>query len=318
MSSANELLAVKSLGISPMTLIWPVLILAFVLSLFVVWLNDVAVSWGRLGAQRVILESVEEIAYGMLRARRSYSCERFSINVKEVDGEQLVRPTVTLQLADDQPPLVVTARHAILRCHPKENELNILLTDGEVSFGENRYLFPDTQIVPVPLWAASRKGQEVERPADTPLRSIPRQIQTQHNEIEDLERSLAAEAASQLFLGDFEGLTGPEWVKRNEKLSAARSRLSRLHTEPWRRWANGFSCLAFAIVGVPLAIRLRNSDIWTSFAACFLPILIIYYPLLMYGVKLAKAGDLPPFCVWLGNLAFLTAGYWLLKRTIRR
>ncbi len=92
MSAANEVVAIKSLGISPMTLMWPILTIAFVLSVGVVWLNDVAVSWGRLGTERVILQSLEQIVYGMLRTHRSYASPRFSVNVKGVEGEVLLRP----------------------------------------------------------------------------------------------------------------------------------------------------------------------------------------------------------------------------------
>lgn len=49
-ASSNEIVAVKSLGISPMVMIWPTLILATVVSFSAVVLNDVAVSWGRGGS----------------------------------------------------------------------------------------------------------------------------------------------------------------------------------------------------------------------------------------------------------------------------
>ena len=68
-----------------MVLLRPAFALAFILSLVAVWLNDVAYSWGQQGMQRVVIESVEEICYGMLRAQRSYSNPRFSIIVKDVD-----------------------------------------------------------------------------------------------------------------------------------------------------------------------------------------------------------------------------------------
>ncbi len=45
-ASSNEIVAVKSLGISPMAMVWPTLILATVVSMGAVVLNDVAVSWG--------------------------------------------------------------------------------------------------------------------------------------------------------------------------------------------------------------------------------------------------------------------------------
>jgi lipopolysaccharide export system permease protein len=125
------------------------------------------------------------------------------------------------------------------------------------------------------------------------------------------------EAAYQMMTGGFEDLTGDEWLARRGMLEHAETRLTRLQTEPWRRWANGFSCLFFVLVGAPLAIRLRTADVWSSFGACFLPILCVYYPLLMYGVERAKGGALPPYSVWLGNVILLLIGCWLLRKVLR-
>ncbi len=90
-----------------------------------------------------------------------------------------------------------------------------------------------------------------------------------------------------------------------------------MRTESPRRWANGFSCLVFAMVGVPIAILRRYSDTWASFFVCFLPILIIYYPLMAFAVDRAKVGALPPMIVWLGNIVLASWGLWLLRRVYR-
>ena len=62
MSADNEVVALKSLGISPMNILLPALVLAFCVSLVAVWINDIAVSWGRKGIYQVVVESVEEVA----------------------------------------------------------------------------------------------------------------------------------------------------------------------------------------------------------------------------------------------------------------
>jgi lipopolysaccharide export system permease protein len=317
MAAANEVVAVKSLGISPMTLIWPALILAFVLSLTTVWLNDIAVSWGRTGIQRVIIQSVEQIAYGMLRTQRSYSNRRFSINVKRVDGKTLVLPTIIFQASGDSPPITLTAQEAELRFNPETNLLLFSMKNGSMDVGGQASLvFTDTFQHEVPLSDSSRDDM-AGGPSDCPLWRIPREIASQRQEIERLEQSLAASAAYEMLTGDFDALAGQSWDARHAELKQARERLFRLQTEPWRRWANGFSCLCFVLVGVPLAIRLRNADIWTSFALCFLPILVIYYPLLAFGVDRAKSGDLPPYAVWLGNVILVIVGYWMLRKVMR-
>lgn len=318
-SAENEVVAIKSLGISPMVMLWPILLLAFVLSVGVVWLNDVAVSWGKAGTERVILQSLEQILYGMLRTHRSYSSSRFAVHVKGVDGERLLRPVLTIAVWDNRAPVVFTAEEAVLQCDTEGNQLRISLTNGDVDFGDSRRMvFPDTQIFNIPLWAASRDGSESDRPANTALRRVPQEIARQLLTIRRKEQSLAAEATFQMLTGDFEALSDLDWRNRQADLAETQSRLSRLYTEPWRRWANGFSCLAFVIVGAPLAMRLRNSDVWTSFALCFLPVLILYYPLLVYGVRLAKSGEFPPYCVWLGNIVFLAAGGLLIRSVLRR
>lgn len=73
MTGSNEVIALKSLGISPMVIVWPVLVLAFLLSLGTVWMQEIAATWCRPSVTRVLTESVEEIAYGMLRANHSFT-----------------------------------------------------------------------------------------------------------------------------------------------------------------------------------------------------------------------------------------------------
>src|SRR5262245_46946111 len=55
MSASNEIVAIKAAGVWPITILAPILVVSFVMSLLVVGLNDVAVSWGRIGMNRVLL-----------------------------------------------------------------------------------------------------------------------------------------------------------------------------------------------------------------------------------------------------------------------
>src|SRR6187397_1187260 len=94
MASYNELVAVKALGISPMALIWPTIVLATLVSFVAVFINDVAVSWGTMGVRRVFLASIEDIAYSQLRLKHSYSQGKINILVRGVDGHRLISPTI--------------------------------------------------------------------------------------------------------------------------------------------------------------------------------------------------------------------------------
>ena len=313
MAGMNEIIAVKSLGIAPRVLMWPALAVAFVVSLVAVWLNDIAVSWGRIGVRQVVIQSVEEIAYGMLRTQRTYSDRKFSINVKNVEGRRLIRPTITFHGDGDGPSIVLAARQAELRFNPDDSTLSIFLTDGTVDVaGEVTAHLPDRFEQVVPLGDKDEK-QQPEKPSYCPLWKIGSEVSQQRRDIGKLEASLAVEAAYDLASGEFGMLGEGPWLGRKFTLQQARERLCRLQTEPWRRWANGFSCFFFCIVGVPLAVKLKKGDFLTTFFLCFLPILILYYPLMALGVDRAKTGELPPYAVWLGNAICLAAGVWLLR-----
>jgi lipopolysaccharide export system permease protein len=296
----------------------PGLILAFLISLGTVWINDIAVTWGRLGMQRVVLHSLDKIIYGMLRTQRSYSSKQLSITVKAVEDRTLVRPMICFHQSGTKGPIVLTAQEAELRLKPQEGMMSIMLTNGEIDMGGGvRVRFPDTVERDVLLTAASRRGASSERPSCMPFWKIPDAIVKVQEEIAQQRQQSAVEAAYYMMSGDMAGLIAADWARKEGHLLGKQNHLHRLRTEPWRRWATGFSCLFFVMVGAPLAIRLRNADLWTSFAVCFLPILIVYYPLLAYGVDSAKSGDLPPYCVWLGNVILGLAGLWNIRKVLR-
>jgi lipopolysaccharide export system permease protein len=46
--------------------------------------------------------------------------------------------------------------------------------------------------------------------------------------------------------------------------------------------------------------------------------LVVYYPLMQFGVDQAKTGALPPYCVWSGNLILSVVGLLLLRPVLRQ
>jgi lipopolysaccharide export system permease protein len=314
MAGTNEVVAIKSLGISPMVFVWPTILLSIVLSFITVWLNDVAMTWGYYGVQRVVIDGVEDIMYGILRSQHSYTNRGLSIIVKRVEGKTLVNPTFTFPANGDTPPATVTCQEAELRSNPGSGVLTIICRNGTVDVGGTTYNFPNTLEREIPL---DEGGQKTTPAAHTALRDIPEQSVKQRQNIRRFEQLLAAEAGYQILTGDFASLSSGSWEQRAHDLQGEKWQLYRLMTEQPRRWANGFSCLCFALVGTCLAIQLRNSDPLAVFFRCFGLILLVYYPLLMYGVDRAKSGSVTPYMVWLGNLILLAWGLWLLRKVLR-
>ena len=316
-SSSNEIVAIKSLGISPMTMVWPTLALAAGLSFGAVPLNDLAVSWGRGGVDRVLLESLEEIAYGRLRTTGSYSNDRLGVNVLRVEGRRLIGPTIQFKSGDGGPASFIKAESAELYADVTRNAVTIKLFNTDASISGWTVTHPGEFERSFPMEDFTGRDKRSRQPTSYALHELSATKIEQAKHIARLERGMAADAGAALLFGRFEELSLGQWQPRADEIVSAQRTLHRLNTEPYRRWANGFSCLGFVLIGAPMAIRRKHGEFWGNFFACFLPILIIYYPMLVGCVARAKNGVLPPQSVWLGNLVLAAWGVWLLRRVIR-
>lgn len=319
MAGANEVVAIKSLGINPMVILWPVFVFSFLLSLTSVWLNDVAVSWGHSNVQRTVVEAIDDIVYDKLKTQKTYPSKWFTIIVRRVEDRRLIDTTILVAARGKIPPMTIGAKEAEIHVDTEQNALIFTFENGRVHVGGSGGVTTnfEHQEMAFSLDDATGKAESRSHPSHLPLNSVPSEMKRQVGVIESLEQTLATKAAYPLLLGEFEAATGKNWEADNFALKQAHERLYRLGTEAPRRWAQGFSCLFFVLVGAPMAIRKRNSEYLAIFFWVFAPVLLAYYPLLMFALGQAKLGTLPASCVWLGNLVFAAWAAWLLRRVIR-
>ena len=184
--------------------------------------------------------------------------------------------------------------------------------------GQTDIEFPDSEMVHEIEIENFRDDRTHEwSPAYMSLAEVYRQLDEHPRAVQRLSRDHAVKAGIQLMAGDFDSLTGGEWSGERTKVDDLAMIYNRLRTEPPRRFANGFSCLSFVLLGSAVAIRFRNSNALSSFFVCFLPILILYYPMLVLSVDQAKNGTVHPWSAWLGNVVLGLLGAWLLRRVMR-
>lgn len=315
LSAFNEVVAIKSMGISPWKVITPTLIVAGVTSFIAVGVNDLAVSWGRLGVQRVFVESLEEVIYGQLRLHRSYAAHGVRINVVDVRDRVLIRPTLTVQGKDGREPITISAAAAEMRSLPAEQTLQVAFRDLDVE-GPFKYADPSVFVHEIDL-AELFGGGGSRSPSNYALAEIGAERAEVRERANRLSRDHAAEQALALMSGDTQRLSAEAAAAHERRIGDLEYRARRLSVEPYRRWANGFSCLCFVMVGAPMAILRQKGEFLASFFMCFLPILLAYYPLLMVSVDHAKAGDVPPAAVWIGNLVLALWGLSMMRRVAR-
>jgi lipopolysaccharide export system permease protein len=308
MTGANEVVAVKSLGISPMVVVWPALVLAGFLSLGTVCMYEIAATWCRPSRERVFCESLVDTAYSMLQRNRSYTGDQFSVNVKRVappakpgDNPKLIEPTITIF---GPPRVTLTAAEAELRIDWPARKIWIIYTDSEVDFEGLRYRSPKT-----------------EKYALTAPEPAPRKEHRDYVAMRDIPDLLAGLEAKRRLLEELreakKALGEPESTQEAKDIQDIHEKIFDLRTEPYRRWANGFSCLFFALIGTPVAMLRRHADVLTNFFSCFLPILVVYYPLLTLSNTLTTSGLLWPICFWMANAVLVIPAVLLLRQIVR-
>ncbi len=317
MSASNEIVAAKSLGISPSALLFPTLALATLVSFGAVLLNDTAVSWGRLGVQRIFIESFEEVVYGRLDTRGSFSNKNFYMKVQGVEGDVLKLPWLQIHQGSGKSPITISAQEATISSDPTKGILIFSLTNFEVSGNGHRGIDPGTYVQEIHLadiLGISNKNRSISTYA---LREIHPAVAKQEEAIKQQEEEMTTELAFALLMGNLKKISPAEWEQNTHQLKQKNNTLHRLNTEPHRRWSTAFSCLCFVMIGAPMAIWRRHGEFLASFFACFLPILIAYYPLLIVSVDKAKSGAAPPAIVWTGNLVLVIWGFWMMRKVIR-
>ncbi len=312
MAGSNEFTALKALGISPWKILWPVLVFSFFASVGYIWFSEVAVPWGMKNMSRILIAGAEEIIYSKLRIDHRFSIKDsgFEITVKGVENKRLLNPTITNK------ELKIAAQWAEIKIDlPRERCVidihNCVVSDNSkdgvtsVEFVQHEDSFPLSSVIPTDSSSTS--------PSKMPLKQIPGEIERHHRDRKAIHNQTAARAVFAACSGSFETFSQPVWQEEAGQLDSIQGDLYRLNLEPQRRIAAGFSCMAFVWIGMTLSIWSKKSDIFASFFACFVPILILYYPLLMLGIEWGKSGTAPPIFIWSGNLLITLVGCWFYK-----
>lgn len=317
LAADNELIAVQTMGLHKSVVVVPALVMSFLLSLFAVWVNDVSFAWSYWGIERVVLESSDKIIRGALLNEGEFRTPKLSIEVQGIEGDKLIQPVITYVDSNRDNSRAI-AEEAYISCKPETHMLVFTMKRGKANVDKEKELDFDELPFEFPLKSREDIARSVGNPTHLYLSQIGGEIKKQEVVLEKIQEDNAIRACSQMITGDLVGLTNADWNVRLDKQHEAEKRLGRLHVVPHRRWASGFSCLAFALVGIPVAMRMKTANYATTFGICFLPILLVYYPLFMFGLNSAKMGTLPPQAAWIGDIVLMLAGCVLMYREFKR
>jgi lipopolysaccharide export system permease protein len=290
----NEILAIKAAGVNILKVVTPGLLLGLVMSAVTMGLYYRIIPYTHHLLRTMAFNDAEELLYSLLRRTGSISHTqmRFSMWVKEVQGRRLLN--VILTRRNERNPLeydlVATAPEADLRVHVAKRLLLVHMRSGVgiTENGSEARLDDKTFEVPLPDDLDKKKNDR--RPRDMTWQEILDRRQEMQAKIDELTSEVRL-GTSQMAPQDETDLP-QEYKDLLSRAQFFQLQVTVLDVELQMRPALSVGCLCFILVGCPVGIWFSRSDYLSSFITCFLPIVFIYYPLMLCGTGMAKEGRL--------------------------
>jgi lipopolysaccharide export system permease protein len=316
LSADHEITAAKAAGVNAISLLLPAFFLGTVLTVCSLLLNDQVIPWSVANIQRIATLAMEDIFFDVLASQNLVEdpANGVTITVSRVDREErkLIRPIIRFSPKGDE-PVIVQAEEATLRFDLEREQAVLRLKDAHVDApGEISMKLKDREFAfPLTL------GGKI-KPRHKSIQQIRQHIVEIENEIRRAQEEKAVSAAFTLAMGQYEEFATPEFQAYDSQISSSRTNTNKHRTELHNRFALSCSCFFFALVGGPFAIVQARRQFLTTFFLCFVPILLIYYPVVLLMMNLAKHGSVDPsWAMWTGNAILLLAAWRVIGKAVQ-
>jgi lipopolysaccharide export system permease protein len=333
LSHDNEVIALKAAGVHLYMIVRPALLLGVLTTLAAGSLYHTTIPVTQKRFYEEVLSDPEEVLYNMIRRDRSlrHPSLPYVLYVRDVQGKRLLDVVIKrrVKVKDPGTGAEVFVGYGVV-ARSREAQLHVDLTAGTLSIISERFALYDKsaqgatgQTGPFTMdLPDSVSGKEARQKISTlTWDDLPRAIASAQEECDELFRRRAAHQA------EVERIADPKLrqLARNElgnykwQVEAKTRQLRNLQAEVYSRPALAFSCLVFAVIGCPVGVWANRADYLSTFLVCFLPTLLIYYPLLLTGTDMGKNGRLPlALGCWLADIVMGALGSALTWRLLRR
>jgi len=316
LAADNEIVAVKTAGLSALTVLRPSISLGLFLSGLMLYFSYEAIPRANNEAKLIIFRNMEEMFYKFLKKDHEFNNPAwpFFITVQDVQGKTMIGATFKHRAkgGPNKFDKTIQAQRAVIRFDTEKNVARVYLDGAEVSDPKNdKSLINDTTIdMDIP---ADRKLLTEKRIQE---RTTPELIEGQLDRREKMKRVRRQEAISAAFQIGAGRLHKVNWFQVHRSFvdyATWKMEDQQFETEKQQRFAMAWGSLFFVLLGAPVGILFARRDFLSAFITCFVPIIILYYPLLLLGTNMGKEGLLDPvIALWLGNflLAVLSFFVW--------
>jgi lipopolysaccharide export system permease protein len=307
----NEVVAIKAAGQGISLVLMPSVLAGIVATGVLMYLSGEVIPRANHAFKTALFKDAEDSFYMLLKRDREVNHPKwpFFISVKDVQDKVLIDPTFKHRARGaaggaNAFDFVVQAEKAVVRFDEKQGLIRVRLKkammqapgqsgsapwlDYEFPLSDRKGLMgPDKKVQEMTLGEMGREHAKLLRLIDT-------------------ERKRQTIAASLLIAaGRLSGPNGVNWpdvgnAYRNEVRWRRQS--CEIQTESHVRVALANGTLVFVLLGAPVGLLFARRDFLSAFITCFVPIIILYYPLVLAGINMGKEGIVGPWIVWAGDL----------------
>jgi lipopolysaccharide export system permease protein len=348
MSSDNEVVAMKTGGMSLLAIARPVLVAGTVLSFLMIPVHNFVVpETNHMLANLLVSIHRKKPALQLRDGVFMNDIKGYSILVDKSRGRDIEGVTIS-KLEEGRPAQTIRADRGEIYFSDDENTLVLKLYDGEIhdvderdpkrylrlSFTEHTMYIPEagTQLIRLErehrgeremsitdLRAEMEKvegkiGQEAAK-ADKIIREAAEDLEvfyiTRTSETDSRERTVSKAATSVI------SSTEDRLSSVRHQINSHRRRLRSLSVEVHKKVALSFACLVFVFIGVSIGVRAREASAGAGMMISIL-FFAVYYAFLKVGENLADRGLMPPvLSMWAANIVLGAVGLWLFIRAGR-
>jgi lipopolysaccharide export system permease protein len=320
MAGDNEVMAVKASGCSAWVVLGPGLAIGLVLAVILSILSSEVVPRANHAFKAALAKDMEAMFYMVLKKEREFNNTNwpFYVSVKDVQDRKLISPIFNRRDPDspnkNSYDVTVQAEEAEVEFDKQANAIRVHLIKPLFQSGQQFSTAPVFDgSYPLPTGNAFMSGVTDRRVQELTNSELTHSYAKALRQIETGRKRQAIRASLEFAAGRIGRMNWPliRQAAVDDKMWTQKSH--ELRTERWLRNALAGSVFFFIAMGAPVGILFAKRDFLSAFITCFLPIILIYYPLVLAGINMSKDGIVPPLIVWSGNavLAILAATFAL-------
>ena len=330
LSHDNEVVAIKAAGVHLFMIVKPTLLLGIITTVLTAGLYHTVIPLSQQLLYKQLLDDPEELLYNMLRRDR---CLRhpnmpWVIYVKDVQGRELIDVVLKKRAKVTDPTTgkeIYYGYDFTARIH--KAQLRVDQSTGKLYLDPDRFvIYGDNASGETSKTGAFEmdlpdglNGKDKVRISALTWDDLPVRLGMLRDELADWQKRREEMRKT--------GESGPKYRAVAEKedryfqfqVETLERTIRNTEGEFYQRPALAVGCLLFALVGCPVGIWANRADYLSTFVICFLPAVLIYYPLQFAGGGLSRDGKVPLwFGYWMANIAIGLIAMGLIGRLLRR